>query len=113
MAKVEQESKAKQAEAVAAKQEADVDPRLAIAQEARARQGGGAKSPHKGGPNKGGPDKNARKGKGTGVDGANRESEQDEDDDSKKEEESEAEKELFWKHLVWGAYRSKKRRDEE
>jgi hypothetical protein len=92
-----------------AKADPAVDARVQHAAHLRAAKGAGKPSD---GANKGRDARTVREGQGANAQRGN-DQDVDQDEDKEEDEEQAKEKELFWKHLVFGAYRSKKRREEE
>jgi hypothetical protein len=73
----------------------------------------GAAGPKAAADKKGRDARTVRETEGANARRGNQDVEEDQEDDKEEEEEEAKADDLFWKHLVWGAYRSRKRRDEE
>ena len=116
-----QEQTRRAAEATDASKSAEVEPADARLQHAahlrasRAATARRAEAKAKGPANKGRDARAVREAGGANADRGNQDLEIDVDPDKEEDEEEESSKtqDLFWKHLVWGAYGSRKRRGEE
>lgn len=105
------------ADATDVAEDREVDPRAAHFKQMRAAKG----RPNAAAGGKGRDARALRESKGANAQRGNKatagkDADKDADKDPDKEEEEEVDgkaDDLFWKHLVWGAYRSKKRRGEE
>ncbi len=114
--KNEQTRRAAEATEKAASDQADArTQRLAHARAARAKAGRAAANKDKGPPNKGRDARAARESEGANASRGNKDVDENKSEDEEEEEDETKTKanDLFWKHLVWGAYRSKKARGEE